>query len=111
MLPTRSPAPLHQHCSTSQFCDEHGNRGNTAAGLPGISVSEVDAKICGVHHAAMYYDVEVSTTSNFLLCMARYLNVKICGVETCYFGVRTHGADPQSPKMSLSLSGAKCNFY
>ena len=35
------------------------------------------------------------------------IGAKICGAETCYLGARTHGADPQGPKMSLSFPGGQ----
>jgi len=42
--------------------------------------------------------------------MARHLDAKICGAEMCYLGAMSPGADPQGPKMSLSLPGAKRKF-
>ena len=49
-----------------------------------IHGAELGAKICGIEVGA-----------------------KICGVETCYLDAMIPGADPQGPKMSLSLSGGQ----
>ena len=56
------PRPHRCPLLGSQFCDEHGNRGNVAASLPVISVCKVGAKICGADLGAMYYGAEVPAT-------------------------------------------------
>ena len=43
--------------------------------------------------SAIYYGAELLTMSVPHRILARHLDVKICGAETCYLGVRTHGAD------------------
>ena len=43
----------------------------------------------------MYYDVEVPVMSVSPRISVRYLDIKICGAETCYLDARTHGVDPR----------------
>ena len=47
----------------------------------------------------------MNATLDALLCTARHLGAKICGTEMCYLGDMSPDSEPQSPKMSLSLSG------
>ena len=97
---TDAPALLGQPV----FVTSTGTEATWPPSLPVISVSEVGAKIYGANLGVMYYGVEVPATSTPPRISASHLGAKICGAETCYFGARTHGADPQGPKMSLSLS-------
>ena len=53
---------------------------------------------------------EVPATYDFLLYTVRYLNVKICDVETCYLDVRTHGADRRVKDEFKPLRGSNINF-
>ena len=72
-----------------------------------LSGVKIGVKICDADLSVMYSDVEIPTTSMSHRISVRHLGAEICDAETCYLSARTHGADPQGPKMSLSLSGGQ----
>jgi hypothetical protein len=72
-----------------------------------IHGSEVGAEIHGSKLGDKICGSEVPATSDAMLWVARHLEAKICGAETCYIGATSSGADPLGPKMTLRLLGGQ----